>query len=103
VPVVPIGIWGTEQVWPRSAKVPNLTNVLHPPIVTVRVGRPVELAYDDVAADTERMMEAIVRLLPPEARRARDPSPEEIARATPSGQVRDDESDHEAERRPGTD
>jgi hypothetical protein len=63
----------------------------------------VELAYDDVAADTERMMEAIVRLLPPEARRAREPSAAEIARATPSGQVPDDDGGHEAERRPGSD
>src|SRR5207244_8627099 len=23
-PVVPIGLWGTEKVWPRSARVPNV-------------------------------------------------------------------------------
>ncbi len=71
VPVIPIGLWGTEKVWPRSSRVPNMTNVLSPPTVTIRVGRPVELAYEDVDADTTAMMAAITALLPPEARRPR--------------------------------
>ena len=37
--VVPVGLWGTEKVWPRSARVPDFTLVRHPPKVTVRVGR----------------------------------------------------------------
>ncbi len=37
-PVVPIGVWGTEKVWPRNAKVPNVTTLQHPPRVTVTVG-----------------------------------------------------------------
>ena len=85
-PVVPIGLWGTEQVWPRSAKVPNVTNVLHPPTVRVRVGEPLAgLRYEDAAADTETIMAAIAALLPEESRVAREPTDEEIARATPSG------------------
>ncbi len=24
-PVVPVGLWGTERVWPRSSRVPNMT------------------------------------------------------------------------------
>ena len=83
-PVIPIGMWGTEKVWPRSAKVPNVLNVTNPPEVRVRVGRPVELAYDDVRADTERIMEAIMALLPPEAREAREPTEEELRRSKPS-------------------
>lgn len=63
-PVVPVGLWGTERVWPRSAKLPNVLNVTNPPEVRVRVGRPVELAYDDPRADTERIMQAIMDLLP---------------------------------------
>ncbi len=82
-PVIPIGMWGTEQVWPRSAKVPNVLNLSNPPTVRVRVGRPVELAYDDVRKDTERIMEAIMALLPPEAREAREPTEEEMRRAKP--------------------
>jgi putative phosphoserine phosphatase/1-acylglycerol-3-phosphate O-acyltransferase len=64
--------------------VPHIWNVASPPDVTVRVGRPVELAYDDVRADTERIMEAIMALLPPEARQLREPSEEEVRLAKPS-------------------
>jgi putative phosphoserine phosphatase / 1-acylglycerol-3-phosphate O-acyltransferase len=83
-PVIPIGLWGTEAVWPRSAKVPNVLNVTNPPLVQVRVGHPVELAYDDIRADTERLMEAIMALLPPEAREVREPTEEELRRSKPS-------------------
>jgi putative phosphoserine phosphatase/1-acylglycerol-3-phosphate O-acyltransferase len=84
-PVIPIGMWGTEQVWPRSSKVPHIWNVTSPPLVTVRVGRPVELAYDgDIRADTERIMSAIVDLLPPEARVKREPTEDELRRSKPS-------------------
>jgi putative phosphoserine phosphatase/1-acylglycerol-3-phosphate O-acyltransferase len=86
VPVIPVGIWGTEQVWPRSARLPNVTNLLHPPTIRVRVGPPVEgLTLTDAKADTETIMDAIAALLPDEARQPRDPTEEEIARATPPG------------------
>lgn len=83
-PVVPVGLWGTERVWPRSAKLPNVLNVTNPPRVRIRVGHPVELAYDDPRADTERIMQAIMDLLPPEAREVRRPTEEELARAEPA-------------------
>ena len=82
-PVIPIGIWGTEKVWPRSSRIPNLLNLTNPPMVTVRVGTPVELTYDDVRADTEKIMAAIVDLLPPEAREKREPTPEELKLTKP--------------------
>lgn len=83
-PVLPMGIWGTEQVWPRSSRVPNVANVVHPPVVRVRVGDPVAgLAYEDPTADIETIMAAIVDLLPPEAHRRREPTPEELARTLP--------------------
>lgn len=85
-PVLPMGIWGTEQVWPRSSRVPNVANVVHPPVVRVRVGDPVAgLAYEDPNADVETIMAAIVDLLPPEAHRRREPTPEELARTLPPG------------------
>ncbi|HVF76550.1 MAG TPA: HAD-IB family hydrolase [Acidimicrobiales bacterium] len=85
-PVVPIGLWGTEQVWPRSSRLPNVTNLLHPPLVQVRVGEPVVgLEYADPRADTERIMAAIMDLLPAEARTRREPTEDEIARAMPPG------------------
>jgi putative phosphoserine phosphatase/1-acylglycerol-3-phosphate O-acyltransferase len=105
-PVIPVGLWGTEQVWPRSAKVPDVTNVLHPPHVQVRVGEQVALEHDSVEEDTRRMMSAIVDLLPDEARVHRSPSREELARTYPDGIIPDDVDDaatHESARRPGTD
>ena len=62
-PVVPIGLWGTEQVWPRSSRLPNVLNVTDPPEVRIRVGEPVELKYRSLDADTKRIMAAISKLL----------------------------------------
>jgi putative phosphoserine phosphatase/1-acylglycerol-3-phosphate O-acyltransferase len=84
-PVIPIGLWGTEQVWPRSSRVPNIANVVNPPRIRVRVGPPAPLDYTDVRADTEAIMDAIVDLLPAEAKRKRKPTAEELARTYPAG------------------
>ena len=73
-PVIPVGLWGTEKVWPRSRRLPNVLNVANPPEVRVRVGAPVSLKYKSVPKDTERIMEAIVELLPPEARKHHTPT-----------------------------
>ncbi len=81
--VVPVGLWGTEKVWPRSARVPDFTLVRNPPKVTVRVGRPVPLSLTDAKADTSTIMEAIGALLPPESRVRHEPTPEELARSKP--------------------
>ncbi len=82
-PVVPIGLWGTEKVWPRSSKVPNVTALQHPPLVTVTVGAPVALGLEDAVADTAQLMAAISDLLPDEARSERMPTQEELARTRP--------------------
>src|SRR5688500_10324321 len=37
-PVIPVGMWGTEKVWPRSERLPNVLALRHPPLVQVRVG-----------------------------------------------------------------
>ncbi len=84
-PVVPVGIWGTEAVWPRNSRIPRVTNVARPPRVRVRVGPPVELLLDDPHADTARIMDAIAKLLPEEARRSREPTPEELRLTYPPG------------------
>jgi len=81
--VVPVGIWGTEKVWPRSARVPDFTLVRNPPKVTVRVGRPVPLSLTDAKTDTDTIMEAVGALLPPEARVRHEPTAEELARSKP--------------------
>ena len=101
-PIIPIGLWGTEKVWPRSSKLPNIAGVLNPPTVTIAVGRPVELGYEDLESDTERIMSAIVDLLPPQARHWHQPTDEELLATLPSGSTLDDVTS-EARRRPGTD
>lgn len=100
-PVIPIGIWGTEKVWPRNAKLPNITNVTSPPEIIIVVGAPVELSYTDADADTVAIMSAISALLPPEAREYREPTQDELRRSYPSNYVGDPNA--EEERRPGTD
>jgi putative phosphoserine phosphatase / 1-acylglycerol-3-phosphate O-acyltransferase len=103
-PVIPLGLWGTEQVWPRNAKVPNLLNITHPPDVRVRLGPPVELTRTDPDEDTRRIMAAIVDQLPSEAREHHEPTTEELARTLPSSYTGDPaDFDHEEGRRPGTD
>jgi putative phosphoserine phosphatase/1-acylglycerol-3-phosphate O-acyltransferase len=105
VPVIPLGLWGTEKVWPRSERLPRLLNITNAPHVLVRLGDPVELGYVDPDDDTARIMDAVVELLPPEARERHEPTPEELALTTPSSH-KDDAStkaEHEDARRPGTD
>ena len=100
-PVVPIALWGTEHVWPRSSRLPNVLNVSDPPEVRIRVGEPVALKYRSLDADTKRIMAAISKLLPPAARRRRTPTAEELAATYPHGYR--GEPEREVERRPGTD
>ena len=100
-PVIPIGIWGTEKVWPRNAKLPNITNITSPPDVLIVVGTPVHLGYTDPDADTAAIMTAISALLPPEGREYYEPTKDELRRSYPSNYVGDPNA--EDERRPGTD
>jgi putative phosphoserine phosphatase / 1-acylglycerol-3-phosphate O-acyltransferase len=100
-PVIPIGLWGTEDVWPRNAKAPNVLAVGHPPTVRIRVGPPVELKHRSPDADTKRIMAALVDLLPAEAKVRHEPTLEELARTLPSSYRGD--PDAEVDRRPGID
>ncbi len=99
-PVIPVGLWGTEKVWPRSSRLPKLS-LTDRPLVTATVGPPVELNYRSADADTKKIMKALSALLPPEARARRKPSPEELALTYPAGYHGDPEA--ELDRRPGTD
>ncbi|HUY86480.1 MAG TPA: HAD-IB family hydrolase [Acidimicrobiales bacterium] len=84
-PVVPVAIWGTEKVWPRSARIPHVSNVLNAPKVSVMVGKPIRAAVLQLDANsaTEAIMDAIAKLLPEEARTAKVPTASEIASASP--------------------
>ena len=84
-PVIPMGVWGTELVWPRNSRVPNVTNLRNPPTVRVRIGEPVDVKRRSAPADTKRIMAAISALLPPEASVARTPTPQELASSRPAG------------------
>jgi putative phosphoserine phosphatase/1-acylglycerol-3-phosphate O-acyltransferase len=100
-PVIPVGLWGTEKVWPRSERLPNVLALRHPPKVTIRVGPPVEgLTGTSPDADTKKIMRAITALLPPEARKRRTPTPEELAKTYPGGKLK---ATDESSRRPGSD
>jgi putative phosphoserine phosphatase/1-acylglycerol-3-phosphate O-acyltransferase len=100
-PIIPIGMWGTELVWPRSSRLPNVLNVFNPPLVTIRVGEPFDLDHRSPDEDTARIMAAISELLPPESRERRAPTAEELARTYPAGYKGDPLG--EGERRPGSD
>ncbi len=99
--VVPIGMWGTDRVWPRSKRFPNVLAVTDPPDVRVEVGEPVEVKGKSLDADTKRIMKAISALLPAEARTKRTPTPDELRATYPPGWSGDPEN--EVGRRPGTD
>jgi putative phosphoserine phosphatase/1-acylglycerol-3-phosphate O-acyltransferase len=100
-PIVPVGVWGTEHVWPRSSRVPHVWNVTDPPTVRVRVGKPFRVKGDSADADTKKIMRAIAKLLPAEAHEHRQPTEAELARTFPPGYRGDPK--RESKRRPGTD
>jgi putative phosphoserine phosphatase / 1-acylglycerol-3-phosphate O-acyltransferase len=82
-PVIPVGMWGTEKVWPRSARLPNVTNILNPPTVRVRVGPAIAGLTGEPQSDTAKIMEAISALLPAESHQAHEPTDDELRRAMP--------------------
>jgi len=99
-PVIPFGLWGTEKVWPRSYRLPKIS-LSERPEIRVRIGEPVKLNHRSLDADTKRIMKAIVDQLPPEARKRRTPTPEELALTFPPS-YRGDPT-RETDRRPGKD
>jgi putative phosphoserine phosphatase/1-acylglycerol-3-phosphate O-acyltransferase len=100
-PVIPVGLWGTDKVWPRSSQLPNVLNVLNPPHITISVGAPVKgLAGTSLDDDTKRIMKAIQAQLPPEAKKKRKPTDEELKRTYPGGKIK---TTDEESRRPGDD
>ena len=104
--VIPIGLWGTEKVWPRNAKLPDVLNVSNPPLVSIKVGAPVELnrsgaSNEIVEANTRAIMEAISALLPPESRDQVTPTDEQLRATFPSSYAGDLRVSDD--RRPGTD
>jgi putative phosphoserine phosphatase/1-acylglycerol-3-phosphate O-acyltransferase len=100
--VIPIGMWGTEKVWPRSAKAPNVFNVTSPPTIRIRVGKPVKFTGTTLDERTNDIMRAIRKKLPDEAQVWHEPTEAELRLTYPSGKIPTD-GDDERTRRPGTD
>ncbi len=98
-PVIPVGLWGTEKVWPRSARTPKIGT--QRPDVSIRVGKPVVLKLKSPDADTKKIMSALVDLLPDEARERVTPTKEQLAATFPPGYKGDVTKEYS--RRPGTD
>jgi putative phosphoserine phosphatase/1-acylglycerol-3-phosphate O-acyltransferase len=95
VPIVPVALWGTETVWPRSHRTPRVTELLARRPVYAKVGEPFSLkapvddgsaAYHELA---DQVMERIVALLPADVRNPPAPTEEQIRLASPGG-VRED-------------
>jgi len=99
-PVIPVGLWGTEKVWPRSERLPNLLAIRNPPLVRIRVGKAVPGLVGEPDADTKAIMKAISALLPAEARKKRTPTEEELRKTYPGGKIKETD---EGARRPGAD
>ena len=84
-PVIPIGLWGTEKVWPRRARLPNVTNLTSPPDRAHprrRAGGP-ELRRRRRPTPTASWRRSR-RCCPPRRASGARPTAEEIALAMPS-------------------
>ncbi|MEM7287052.1 MAG: lysophospholipid acyltransferase family protein, partial [Actinomycetota bacterium] len=88
-PVIPMGLWGTEAVWPRNARVPAVALPWEQPPVSIAIGPAVKLKHKSEKADTRRIRDAVVDQLPPEAREQRIPTDAELAATYPDGKIPD--------------
>jgi putative phosphoserine phosphatase/1-acylglycerol-3-phosphate O-acyltransferase len=99
-PIVPVGLWGTEKVWPRSARLPRFSP-LDRPAVSATVGPAFHVDGDDPDVDTKAIMDAIMAVLPDEAKVRHTPTEDELRATFPPGYSGDPNA--ESDRRPGTD
>lgn len=83
-PIIPLGLWGTEKVWPRADSFPKPVLPWQRPSISASAGPPVALKGRSEKADTKRVMKAIMGLLPPAARQPYVPTEEELAATHPS-------------------
>ena len=83
-PVVPVAMWGAEDIWPRSSRIPKPDKLLRRPVVHARVGEPLMLHGEDYHAEAERVMDTIAAMLPDEVRDPPPPTPEQIKAAWPA-------------------
>jgi putative phosphoserine phosphatase/1-acylglycerol-3-phosphate O-acyltransferase len=95
-PVVPIALWGTERIWPRSHRLPRIGELVARRPVYAKVGEPMYLkpppggkessaAYHEL---TQQVLERIRDLLPESVRNPAPPTREQIQLATPPSSER---------------
>lgn len=90
-PVVPVALWGTERIWPRSHRLPRIGELIARRPVYAKVGEPMYLKLppgrtENAAAFhelTAQVMERIRELLPESVRNPEPPTLEQIELATP--------------------
>lgn len=88
-PVIPIALWDTERIWPRSARVPDFARTKQ--TVSARIGEPLWLKASEGEEDDERLLDAltqqimgrIAELLPDDVRVPGEPTLDQIAAADP--------------------
>jgi putative phosphoserine phosphatase/1-acylglycerol-3-phosphate O-acyltransferase len=91
-PVVPIALWGTEKIWPRSQRLPKIGELVARRPVYAKVGEPVYLKLapgqtEDSAALhelTQQVMDRISDLLPEAVRNPPPPTAEQVRRSSPA-------------------
>jgi putative phosphoserine phosphatase/1-acylglycerol-3-phosphate O-acyltransferase len=79
--VVPVALWDNEKIWPRSSRLPKVTELLTRRPVHAKVGEPMQLklpagadestAYHEL---TQQVMDKISALLPEEVRNVQRPN-----------------------------
>jgi putative phosphoserine phosphatase/1-acylglycerol-3-phosphate O-acyltransferase len=83
-PILPVGIWGSEAVWPRNSRLPHIAAPTNRPPVRVRVGEPYHVTKRSKPKPaTEKLMKRIVSLLPAEAQHDQDATDEQLAASRP--------------------
>ena len=90
-PVVPIALWGTDRIWPRSHRLPRIGELVARRPVYAKVGEPMYLKLPPGQTEnsavyhelTQQVMERIRDLLPEEVRDPAPPTQEQIRLATP--------------------
>ncbi len=86
-PLLPVGIWGTENVWPRNQRMPSVGVFGGRPPVALNVGEPYKVTKRSKPRPaTEKLMKKIQLLLPDEAQKDRTPTDVELAATYPAGQ-----------------
>jgi putative phosphoserine phosphatase/1-acylglycerol-3-phosphate O-acyltransferase len=88
VPIVPVALWGTEHIWPRSHRVPRIGELLARRPVYAKVGEPITLKGDGDTTDfhklADEVMDRIAELLPDDVRNPAPATPTQIKLMTPA-------------------